>query len=62
MVAGLGAAISTTASGFVAHRLGYTVSFIALAVAALAGLGVVRRFLPETSYKAKRDDGATSIR
>lgn len=56
MIGGVGATISTTAIGFFAQPLGFTVGFLALAVVAACGLAVVWLFLPETSYEAKRED------
>lgn len=56
MVGAIGAAISTTAAGFVAQFLGFLVAFATLAAVALAGLGILYLFLPETADKAQDDD------
>lgn len=45
---GLGASVSTTASGYVAQLFGYTIGFFGLATVALIGLGCLYWFLPET--------------
>ncbi len=56
MMSGIGAAISTSAIGFVAQTMGFEVGFLALALVALLGVGLLVWKLPETSYEAKRDD------
>lgn len=54
MAIGLGAAFSTTASGFVAERFGIEAGFWALAAVAGGGLLVVLLFLPETRPTEER--------
>ncbi len=56
MIAALGSAISTTAVGFVAQTLGFTIGFLALAAVAAAGLAMIWVWMPETSYEARRED------
>jgi MFS family permease len=50
---GVGASVSTVASGYVVQTLGYASGFVALAVVGLAGVGVVWRWLPETADRAR---------
>lgn len=45
---GIGASVSTTASGYVAQMFGYSIGFLSLGVVGLAGLGILYWFLPET--------------
>ena len=45
---GIGAAVSTVASGYVAQLFGYSIGFLALAAIGLAGLGLLYWRLPET--------------
>jgi MFS family permease len=52
-ISGLGATASTTAIGFLAQSLGFTAGFLALAVVAAAGLGVVWLKVPETVHEAR---------
>ncbi len=53
MVAGIGATISTTAVGFLAQEMGYTIGFAALALVSLVGVAVVWWFMPETMHVAR---------
>ncbi len=55
-VSGIGAALSTGVSGFVAEAVGFGVSFLALAGVGLLGLAVVWLGLPETAHEALRED------
>ncbi|HEX5327967.1 MAG TPA: MFS transporter, partial [Acetobacteraceae bacterium] len=50
MIAGVGATVSTTAIGFLAERLGFTVGFLALAVVAALGLAAAWWQMPETVH------------
>ncbi len=52
----MGAAASTTLSGFAAERVGFAATFIGLAVVALLGLAAVWLLLPETAQEALRED------
>jgi MFS family permease len=45
---GIGAAISTVASGYATERFGFTAGFLAFAAFALVTAGLAYRFLPET--------------
>ena len=45
---GIGAALSTVASGYVAQLFGYAAGFSGLALVALSGLALIYWFLPET--------------
>jgi len=56
MIASLGAAVSTTAIGFVAQMMGFVVAFLTLAAVGVASLAVVWRLLPETADEARRED------
>ncbi len=56
MISGIGATISTTAIGFVAQMMGFTVGFMVLAIVAAIGLGVLWAFMPETSPAAREED------
>lgn len=56
MIAGVGAAMSTTIVGFVAQEAGFTIGFLVLAAVSGAGLAMICLFMPETSYEARRDD------
>lgn len=53
MIAGIGATISFTASGFIAQMLGFYVAFLSLAVAAGLGLAVLWWLMPETVDAAR---------
>ena len=55
MVAGIGATVSTTATGFVAQDLGFVWGFAALAVVAAIGLGLLASFMPETVGRCHED-------
>ncbi len=48
MMTGIGAALSTTAAGYVAQTFGYAVGFLTLAAVGLVGVAIVYWFLPET--------------
>lgn len=52
----VGASASTSAAGFLAQAVGFGAGFAALAAAALAGLGLLWRCLPETVPIAMQDD------
>jgi len=52
-ISGLGATASTTAIGFLAQSLGFTIGFLALAVVAAAGLALVWWKMPETVHEAR---------
>lgn len=55
---GIGAALSTTASGYVTQRFGNAVGFTAIAAVAIAAVAVCWALLPETRYAhAKRGHG-----
>jgi MFS family permease len=56
MIGVIGAAVSTTVSGYVAQHLGFFTAYAVLAVAGLLGLGLLAALLPETSDEAKRED------
>jgi len=56
MVSLIGAAVSTTVSGFAAERVGFVATFVGLGVVALLGLGVIWLLLPETAQEARRGD------
>jgi len=56
MVSLIGAAVSTTVSGFAAERVGFVATFMGLAVVALLGLAVIWLLLPETAREALRGD------
>jgi len=51
---GIGAAVSTTISGYVAQLFGFGIGFLGLAAVALAGLALVYWWLPETRPKLDR--------
>ncbi|HTW26077.1 MAG TPA: MFS transporter [Acetobacteraceae bacterium] len=53
MIAGVGAAISTTLIGFVAQEFGFTCGFAVLAATALIGVAILWLFLPETVEQAR---------
>ena len=53
MISGIGATVSTAASGFVAGSLGFGWTFAMLAGVAGAALAVVVLFLPETAHEAR---------
>ena len=53
MVGGIGATISTTASGYVAQGIGFLPAFIGLAVVAALGVGALWLFFPETVTSAR---------
>jgi sugar phosphate permease len=48
LAAGIGATLSTAVAGFIADRLGNTVSFVCLAAAGLAAVLLVWFAMPET--------------
>jgi MFS family permease len=56
MVGGLGATISTTATGVIAQGFGFLVAFIALAVVAAIGVLTLWLLLPETVGAAREAD------
>jgi MFS family permease len=51
---GIGAAVSTTISGYVAQLFGFGIGFLGLAAVALAGFALVYWRLPETRPKLER--------
>jgi MFS family permease len=55
LVQGLGAMVSTTATGFLAQSLGFFVAFAALAVVAGLGFGLIWLVMPETVGAAQSD-------
>ena len=55
MVAGIGATVSTTATGFVAQDFGFVWGFAALAVVAAIGLGALSSLMPETVDRCHED-------
>jgi len=59
---GIGAAISTGATGYIAQLFGYTIGFLALLVVALLGLGILYWLLPETGEKNADAHAATKRR
>ncbi len=56
MTGGVGATLSTTATGFVAVDFGFTIVFVALAVVAALGVLVLWLLLPETVSSARDAD------
>lgn len=56
MIAGIGATVSTTATGFVAQTFGFTLGFLVPAVIAACGLALLWFFLPETVQSAREDE------
>ncbi|MGH7153405.1 MAG: MFS transporter [Acetobacteraceae bacterium] len=54
MIAGIGATVSTTATGFIAQIFGYTIGFLVLAAVAGIGLVAVWRLVPETVEAARK--------
>jgi predicted MFS family arabinose efflux permease len=52
VTSGIGAALSTAASGYLVQMLGYTVGLYGLAAVGLAGVGVVWWQMPETRHEA----------
>ena len=55
MIAGIGATVSTTATGVLAQSLGFTAAFAGLAVVAALGLVAVWLRMPETVAAARED-------
>lgn len=55
LVQGLGAMISTTATGFLVQTVGFLVGFVALAAVAAIGIVVIWWFMPETVEAAATD-------
>ena len=55
MISGIGATVSTAATGFVAGSLGFGWTFAMLAVVAGVALAVVVLFLPETAHEAREE-------
>jgi predicted MFS family arabinose efflux permease len=56
MVAGVGATLSTPATGFIAQASGFLTSFLLLGAVAAIGCGIVWFLLPETAHLAREDD------
>jgi MFS family permease len=56
MVSLIGAAVSTTVSGFAVERIGFVATFFGLATVALLGLAAVWLLLPETAQEALREN------
>jgi predicted MFS family arabinose efflux permease len=52
----IGAAFSTTASGFLAQHAGFASAYSAIAAAGLLGAAAVWLLLPETAHEALRED------
>lgn len=52
VASGIGASLSTTASGYLAQMLGYTIGLYGLAGVGLAGVGLVWWQMPETRHEA----------
>ncbi len=52
IASGIGASLSTTASGYLVQMLGYTVGLYGLAAVGLAGVGLVWWQMPETRHEA----------
>ena len=48
---GIGAALSQTIAGSIVHHFGYNSGFLFLAAVALAALGILSFFMPETRDK-----------
>lgn len=55
MIAGIGATISTTVTGFIAQAFGFTWAFIAISAVALAGVAAVCFCLRETVSQSRED-------
>ncbi|MEO8812550.1 MAG: MFS transporter [Caulobacteraceae bacterium] len=56
MIAGIGATISFTASGYLAQTLGFDTAFVGLAIVAGLGLGAVWWLMPETVDAARAEE------
>lgn len=54
LATGIGASLSTVASGYVSQLVGYDVTFLALAGVGLLGFGGIALFLPETEPEEHR--------
>ena len=52
VASGIGASVSTLASGYIVQMLGYTIGLYGLAAVGLAGVGLVWWQLPETRHEA----------
>ncbi len=57
MIGGIGAALSTVSTGFIAQRFGYLVSFLLLAAVTAAGTAILWLNFPETVEAARESDG-----
>jgi MFS family permease len=56
MAAGIGATLSTPATGLIAQTFGFLVSFLLLGAVAAIACGLVRLLLPETVHLARECD------
>ncbi len=52
IASGIGASLSTTASGYLVQMLGYTIGLYGLAAVGLAGMGLLWWQMPETRHEA----------
>ena len=62
MAAGAGAAVSTTAVGYLAQILGYAIGFYAIAAVGLTGLGILWLLMPETGERLDQGPSAPPTR
>jgi len=56
MLSGIGAAVSTLATGVLAQAFGFTAAFLALSGVAAGGVAVIGLLLPETVEESRRED------
>jgi MFS family permease len=61
-LSGVGAALSTSVSGFVVERFGQTTGFLFVTAIALMAVAILWAFMPETNVSAPRGSGAELVR